>query len=186
MLLGRLLVTAVVCSAVALAQGGMGGGGGMGGMGGGGGMGGMGGGGRGNTDGMNTTTGGMPRAQRQSRFDQVVDKLKLNKEQKEQAQTIMDAAREEAAPLHESVARARLEIADALVNAKGDDAVKKAQDAYAAEVAKVTGLEAKTFAKIFALLKPNQQSRAPAAWDLMADIFNSPGRGGRGRGQNQN
>jgi Spy/CpxP family protein refolding chaperone len=165
----RLLLTAALFSTLALAQGGMkgGGGGGMNDMGGG-----MG--------------GGMPRGQRPSRFDQVADKLKLNKEQKEQAQTIVDAAREEAAPLRESVAKARLGIADALVNAKGDDEVKKAQDAYAAEVVKMTGVEAKAFGKIYALLKPNQQSKAPQAWDLMADMFSSSGRGGgRGRGQSQ-
>ena len=165
----RLLLTAALFSTLALAQGGMkgGGGGGMNDMGGG-----MG--------------GGMPRGQRPSRFDQVADKLKLNKEQKEQAQTIVDAAREEAAPLRESVAKARLGIADALVNAKGDDEVKKAQDAYAAEVVKMTGVEAKAFGKIYALLKPNQQSKAPLAWDLMADMFSSSGRGGgRGRGQSQ-
>ena len=151
----RLLLTTVLSATLALAQGQKGGGGGgMGDMGGGGGMG-----------------GGMPRAQRASRFDQIADKLKLNKDQKEQAQTIMDAAREEATPLRESLAKARLGIADALINAKGDDDVKKAQEAYAAEVAKMTGVEAKAFGKIYALLKPNQQSKASQAWDLMADMF---------------
>jgi hypothetical protein len=51
----------------------------------------------------------------------------------------------------------------------------------------LTGVEAKTFAKIYALLKPNQQSKALQAWDLMADIFSAGGHGGgRGRGQSQN
>jgi hypothetical protein len=163
----RLLLTAALFSTLALAQGGMKGGGG-----GGGDMG----------SGMG---GGMPRGQRPSKFDQIADKLKLSKEQKEQAQTIVDAGREEAAPLRESVAKARLGIADALINAKGDDEVKKAQDAYAAEVAKMTGLEAKTFGKIYALLKPNQQSKASQAWDLMADLFSTSGRSGRGRPQSQ-
>jgi Spy/CpxP family protein refolding chaperone len=163
----RLLLTTVLSATLALAQGQKGGGSGMGDMGGAGGMG-----------------GGMPRAQRPSRFDQMADKLKLNKDQKDQAQTIMDAAREEATPLRESLAKARLGIADALINAKGDDDVKKAQEAYAAEVAKMTGVEAKAFGKVYALLKPNQQSKASQAWDLMADMFSSSGRGGaRGRGQ---
>jgi Spy/CpxP family protein refolding chaperone len=165
----RLLLTAALFSTLALAQGGMKGGGG-------GGTGDMG-------SGMG---GGMPRGQRASKFDQIADKLKLSKEQKEQAQTIVDAGREEAAPLRESVAKARLGVADALINAKGDDEVKKAQDAYAAEVAKMTGLEAKTFGKIYALLKPNQQSKASQAWDLMADLFSSSGRSVRGRPSGQN
>jgi len=177
----RSLLAGFLLAAAALAQGGMGG---MGGSGGG-----MGGSGMGRQQGgqMGDMGGGMPRAQRQSRFDQIADKLKLNKGQREQAQTIVDAGREEAAPLRESVAKARLGIADAMVNNKGDDEVKKAEEAYSAEVAKLTGVEAKTFAKIYALLKPNQQSKAPQAWDLMADIFSSGGRGaGRGRGQGQN
>jgi Spy/CpxP family protein refolding chaperone len=159
----------------------------LGGRGGGGGLGGgqMGGQRQGNGQ-MGEMGGGMPRAQRQSRFDQIADKLKLNKEQREQAQTIMDAGREEAAPLLESVGKARLGIANGLLGGSGDEEVKKAQDAYSAEVAKVTGVEAKTFAKIYALLKPNQQSKALQAWDLMADIFSAGGRGGsRGRGQSR-
>jgi Spy/CpxP family protein refolding chaperone len=174
---GRLLLAATLFSTLALAQGGMGGGGG--GMGGGGDMGGGGAGGRGGMGGgMGDMGGGGGMVRRQSKFDQIADKLKLNKEQKEQVQTILDAGREEAAPLRETVAKARLGIADVLLSGKSDDEVKKAQDAYAAEVAKVTGVEAKTFAKIYALLKPNQQAKAPQAWDLMADIFTTGGRGG--------
>lgn len=182
----RLLLTSALFAALALAQGGMGGGGmDTGGMGGGGGSRKNGG---GDSSGMGDMSGGMPRAQRASRFDQMADKLKLNKDQKDQAQTIMDAGREAATPLRESLGKARLGIADALVNGKGDDEVKKAEDAYTAEVAKMTGLEAKTFAKIYALLKPNQQSKATQAWELMADIFSAGGRGaggGRTRGQSQ-
>ena len=145
----RLLLTLAMASTLSLAQsrGGGGGGGDMGGMGG---------------EGMGG--GGGMRMQRPSKFDQIADKLKLNKEQKEQAQSIMDAAREEAAPLREELPKARLNIADALVNAKGDEELKKAQDAYSAVVAKMTGIEAKAFGKIYALLKPNQQSRAGQAW----------------------
>jgi Spy/CpxP family protein refolding chaperone len=180
---GKLFLLTALFSAVALAQGGMGGGGGMGSMGGGSGMGG---GGRQNGQ-MGDMGSGMPRGQRQSRFDQIADKLKLNKDQKEQAQNIFDAGREEAGPLRESIGKARLGIADAVLNNKSDEDVKKAEDAYSAEVAKLTGVEAKAFAKLYAILKPNQQSKAPLAWDLMSDIFTGGGRGaGRGRGQGQN
>ncbi len=172
---GRLLLTAALFSTLALAQGGGGGmggdsGGGMGGGGGRGGGGGMGG-------GMGDMGGG-GMARRQSKFDQIADKLKLSKEQKEQVQTILDAGREEAGPLRESIAKTRLGIASVILTAKSEDEVRKAQDEYAAEVAKVTGVEAKTFAKIYALLKPNQQAKASQAWDLMADIFTAGGRGG--------
>lgn len=169
----RLLITCALACALAPAQS-RGGGGGMGDMGGNGGMGG------------NGAGGGMPRQQRQSKFDQIADKLKLNKDQKDQAQTIVDAGREEASPLREDLAKARLGVADAMINAKGDDEIKKAQDAYSALVAQMTGIEAKAFGKIYALLKPNQQSKATQAWDLMADMFGAGGRGGgRGRGQSR-
>jgi len=174
----RMLVMAAVCSAMALAQGGMGGGGGD--MGGGGMGGSRGGGGMGGGE-MGGMGGGGMRMQRQSKADQIADKLKLNKDQKEQLQKIFDAGREEAGALRESLSKARLGVADALLNNKSDDDVKKAQEVYAAEVAKATAVEAKAFAKIYALLKPNQQSKAGQAWDLMADIFSAGGRGGGGR-----
>ena len=167
----RLLLTLAMSAALALAQRGGGGGdiGDMGGMPG-----------RGGNQGMGGS--GM-RVQRKSRFDEIADKLKLNKEQKEQAQSILDAAREEAAPLAGPLSKARLGIADALINSRSDEEVKKAQDAYSAVVAQMTGVEAKAFQKIFALLKPNQRSKATQAWDLMADMFTAGGRGGGGRGR---
>jgi Spy/CpxP family protein refolding chaperone len=178
-MLVRLLILCAFMCVLAFSQsrgGGMGGEGGGGGMGEG--MGGMGG-------GMGS---GMPRQQRQSKADQIADKLKLNKDQKEQVATIMDAAREESSSLREQLPKARLELADAMLNAKGEEEIKKARDAYAVLVAQMTGIEAKAFGKIYALLKPNQQAKASQAWDLMADIFVSGGRGagrgnGRGRGQ---
>ena len=82
-MLVRLLLTAVLAAGFASAQGGRGGGGGMGGeeggMGGGSGMGGG---------------GGTIQMRRQSRQDMLFDKLKLSKEQKEQATQILAAAME--------------------------------------------------------------------------------------------
>jgi len=161
----RFMLTLALASPLALAQRGGGGGGG------------------GEMGGMGGNDMGMMRPQRQSRFDQFADKLKLNKDQKEQAQSIMDAAREEATPLREQLSKARINIADVLINNKGDEELKKAQDAYSGVVAQMTGVEAKAFQKIYALLKPNQQSKATQGWDLMADMFSSSGRGGAGRGQ---
>jgi hypothetical protein len=55
--------------------------------------------------------------------------------------------------------------------------------AYETAAAKMTDAEAATFTQVFALLKPNQLSRAPAAFEIMAGFFVppvSPGRAGRG------
>src|SRR5215475_11750150 len=87
----RLLLMAVVAGGVACAQAGGGeesGMGGMGGMGGGGGRGGRGGGGN------DMGGGGMAQPRRLTRVEILFDKLKLNKEQKEQAVTILSAASE--------------------------------------------------------------------------------------------
>ena len=171
-MLVRFFLTAVLAAGFASAQGGRGGGG-MGGggeegMGGGGGMG-----------------GGMPQMRRQSRQDMLFDKLKLNKEQKEQATQILSAAMEKAAPTRDLLTKGRIVIANAITGKASEDEVKKMLGEYAAVSATMTGIEAEAFAKLYALLKPNQQSKAPQAFELMAGMFaggGMQGGGGRGRG----
>src|SRR6185369_3174051 len=116
----RVLLTAVVAVGLASAQRG-GGGSGMGagtgdegGMGGGGGMGA--GGGMGGGSGM---PGGMPR--RQTKAEMFLEKLKLNKEQKEDALTILNAANEKAAPIREQLAKGRAMMAN-MITSKAPEA----------------------------------------------------------------
>jgi hypothetical protein len=61
---------------------------------------------------------------------------------------------------------------------------------YSALAAQMDGVEAEAFGKIYAMLKPNQQSKAEVGFELMAGMFESAGRGqgagagmGRGRGE---
>jgi hypothetical protein len=170
-MLVRLFLTVILAAGLASAQGGRGGGGGGGGeegMGGGGGMG-----------------GGMPQMRRQSRQDMLFDKLKLNKEQKEQASQILSAAMEKAAPTRDLLNKGRIVIANAITGKAGEDEVKKMLGEYAAVSATMTGIEADVFAKLYALLKPNQQSKAPQAFELLAGMFaggGMQGGGGRDRG----
>ena len=67
----------------------------------------------------------------------------------------------------------------------GDSAdAKSVLDAYTAAAAKMSHIEADAFSKVYALLKPNQQSKAPQAFARMAGFFQAtPGRGGRGGGR---
>jgi Spy/CpxP family protein refolding chaperone len=175
-MLARLLLTAILATTLASAQrGGGGGGGGMEGEGGGGGMRGEGGMGMG---------GGAPRVQRQSKLDMIADKLKLSKDQKEQLQTILQAGMEQAMPVAEQITKGREVIAGAIIGGKSDDDIKKMMEQYAGLAAQMTAVETEAFTKVYALLKPNQQSKAPAAFELMAGIFSGAG-GGRGRGQGQ-
>jgi Spy/CpxP family protein refolding chaperone len=167
-MLARLLLSAVLATTLAYAQ--RGGGGGS----------------RNNPSSMGAE---MPRVQRLSRTDQIADKLKLNKDQKEQLLNILSAAREEAAPIREQMDKARTQIAGSMIDGKDDDS-KKLLDAYPAVAAQMAGLEAKTFSKIFAILKPNQQGKAEQAFELMAGMFNAAptnmsGRGGSGRSERE-
>ena len=180
-MLVRLLLTAVLAAGLASAQrGGGGGGGDEGGMGGGGG-------GRGGDMGA-----GMPQVQRLTRTEMLFEKLKLNKDQKEAAQAILSAATEQAAPARDMLTKGRMVIANAITGKASEDDLKKLLGQYTAVNATMTGIEAEAFGKLYALLKPNQQSKAPQAFELMAGMFDGGGmpgggagrgRGGQGRGE---
>ena len=180
-MISRLLLTAVAAAALASAQRGGGGGGGMGELGaenGGGGGGGMN---RGN-DGMG---GGMsPQTRKPTKAEQFADKLKLSKDQREEVQTIFSAAFERAGSVRAEMDKQRAQIAGAMIDGKTGDDLNKVVEGYAAASAQLTKIEAETFAKVYALLKPNQQGKAAEAFELMAGIFTPPvsGRGGARRG----
>jgi len=164
-MLGRLVLTAAIGTAMAFAQGGMGGGG----MGGGGSSrngGGMGGG----------EMGGGMRTQRQTPFDQFAEKLKLNKDQKTEAQTVVEDALKEMTPILQQLQQARQNLAGAFIGGQSGDAVLKA---YAPLAAQTAGIEAQAFAKICKMLKPNQQKNAPQAFEMLADMLDRPRVGGR-------
>jgi Spy/CpxP family protein refolding chaperone len=183
----RVVLTAAMAAAMAFAQegGGMGGGmpgGGMGGMGSGGGMGGRGGGGGGGMGGM----GGGMRSQPKQPLDLFAEKLKLNNDQKVEVNTILEAASKEVAPVSQQMLQARQNLAGVLINGQTGDAVDQLVKAYASLAAKNAAIEAKAFAQICKMLKPNQQKNAGQAFQLLAQAFDRPrmggGRGGSRRG----
>jgi hypothetical protein len=118
--------------------------------------------------------------------EKMIDRLKLD--DKTQAPEVrlllMDASREATAP-----GQKMLELRQQLVNLalqNNANEMKAATDAYAAAATEMAGVEARAFAKIYALLKPNQQQNAPQAFAIMAGIFQpSPSRGGGQRGGGQ-
>ena len=85
----------------------------------------------------------------------------------------------------------RAKIAGALIDGKPADEVNKLTADYATVAAQMTKVEADAFAKIYALLKPNQQAKADQAFELMAGMFSGGPRprgpggmgGGAGRGR---
>src|ERR1035437_5315192 len=158
-MLVRLLLSAVLAAGFASAQRGGGGGGSE--------EGGMG--------------GGTPQMRRQSKQDMLFDKLKLNKDQKEEATKILAAAMEKAAAARDLLTKGRIVLANAITGKASDDDIQKLLAEYTKVNATMTGIEAEAFGKVYALLKPNQQSKAPQAFELMAGMF-AVGGMGRGRG----
>lgn len=160
----RLLLTAILAATLVSAQRGGGGGG-------------RGGGGMGEGD--------TPRMvpQRQSKANQFSEKLKLSKEQQDEANTALMEAVRELAPVRGEMDKSRVAIASALIDGKSPDEVKKFMDEYAAAAAQATTIEVKVFSKVFASLKPNQQAKAGQAYELLAEALDSLGGGGAaGRG----
>ena len=102
------------------------------------------------------------RASRTTRFDTIADKLRLSKEQKDQAATIFDAAQQTAAPLNEQILNGRKQITGAYMqNQASGEGFEKLMAAYTEVLAQMAGLEADAYGKLYAILKPNQQKGAP-------------------------
>jgi hypothetical protein len=116
-----------------------------------------------------------------------MSRLKLDeKTQVPQAMEILSAAAREAAPLGTQL----LQICQQQLNAemsKQPEAIAQANAAYATAAGKLASIEAQAFAKIYAMLKPNQTSKANEAFELLPVILTPAapvrgGSGGRGRG----
>jgi NifU-like protein involved in Fe-S cluster formation len=173
MILKMLLTTAAVAT-LAFAQGG----------GDTGGMGGMGGrpGGNNGTNGANGMgSSGIPHAQKESKGDQIVSRLKLSKDQKAEFESILEVAFQTAGPARTELAKGRAALANAILAGQPADEIAKITKDYTAVEAQMTDQEVKAFQKIYAILKPNQTVHAPEAFDLMAGILDPPA-GGRGAG----
>jgi hypothetical protein len=178
-MLVRFLLTAALAAGFAFGQGGVadegmpGGGGRGGGRGGGGG---------------DMGAGAPMQTRRQTKTEMLFDKLKLNKEQKEEAAAILSAAMEKAAPVRDQINKGRMVIANAITGKASEEDVKNLLSQFTSINANMTGIEAEAFGKLYAILKPNQQAKAPQAFELMAGMFagggmpGGGGGGGRGRG----
>ena len=122
-------------------------------------------------------SGGMPRAQRQSKFDIVADKLHLNKDQKEQAAKIVSAAQEEAAPINEQIRQGRNAITSAIIDGKTGDDLDKMMAQYTDLMAQKAALEAKAYGKLYAILDAKEQAKAaPVFVEEMDGMLDGGGR----------
>jgi hypothetical protein len=168
-MLWRIAFTLMMASALACAQE-EGGGGGIGSsrMDRGGGRGGEGGGG-----------GGGMRAPRQTPFDVFADKLKLNKDQKTEARSILADASKEVTGTLQQLQQARHDLAGVYING-ADDHADQILKQFVPLTAQLAGIETNAFARICKLLKPNQRKNAPQAFELLAEMFDRAGGNSRG------
>ena len=143
------------------------------------------------SSGMGSDDTGAPRIgiQQRTPAERFADRLKLDAKTQIPAveQILSDAARE-AAPIGQQMLQLRQQLVNLALENKPAD-TKPVVDEYAAAAAKMAGIEARAFAKVYATLKPNQQSSASQAFAIMAGMFQPPaprtpgGRAGRGGGQ---
>jgi hypothetical protein len=115
-------------------------------------------------------------------FEQFADRLKLDaKTQLPAVEQIFTEAQKEAAPVGQQMLQLRQRLINLALENKAEE-MKPVQDAYAASAATMAGIEARVFAKVYATLKPNQQSSASQAFAIMAGIFQPAAPRGGARG----
>ena len=126
---------------------------------------------------------GAPPMQPNTPFEDFVEALRLdNRSQVPQVQQLMVEGAKGSAGLVTEIFQARQLILNLELTNKAAEKPPALQS-HAALAAQMAGAEAATFAKVYALLRPNQQSRAPGAFAQMAGFFfppANPGRAGRG------
>jgi hypothetical protein len=149
-MLTRLWVGGVLAAGLVMAQG-RGGGGDMGG--------------RGGMDNVPIMT------SRPSRFDQMAQTLKLNKDQKKTLRSTMDEAQKEASPIREQMLKNQLAIGDAVRGGKGAEELGSLVGAEAALETRMAAVELKAFAKIYNSLDKDQQGLTRPVFGMMRGIF---------------
>lgn len=108
-------------------------------------------------------------------FQQFVGRLKLDKKtQAPAAEQIFGEALKEAGPVGQQMILLRQQLVNVTLANKPED-LKPVQDAYTVAAARMTAIEVGAFAKVYAMLKPDQQSRSPEAFAIMAGVFQPPG-----------
>lgn len=94
-----------------------------------------------------------------TRFDRISDALKLSKDQKRDFKAAMDDAQKEATPIHDQMTQGRLAIAEAIAAGKSKEEVDKAVQSQAELETQMDSIELHAFAKIVAVLEPDQKQR---------------------------
>ena len=97
-------------------------------------------------------------AQRPGPLDQLAQMLKLTRDQRKDVKGILDDAQKDVAPLRDSMAKSREQIAAAIEAGKSQDEIDQAVKSFSVIEAQVTAAEAKAFTRIFAGLDAGQKA----------------------------
>lgn len=104
-----------------------------------------------------------PAQHRQNRgqmFDRMAAKLNLTDDQKQQAKAIMGSARESSKPVREQLRQDRLALKNAVKAGKSDAEIDQISANLGRDTAQMTAIRTKAFAKVYALLTPEQRTQA--------------------------
>jgi hypothetical protein len=93
-----------------------------------------------------------------SRMDSMATALQLDKDQKREAKATFDAAAKEATPVRDEITKARVQLATAIAEKKGQAELDPLIQAYSAELAKMADIELRAFTKIFKGLSTEQRN----------------------------
>ncbi len=111
------------------------------------------------------------RAYQQNRLDRFTELLRLNKEQKNGAKEIFDAAQKEAVPVRDQILKSRTDLASAYLAKKPQAEIDQLTTTYAGQVAAMTSIEMRAFAKLCDSLNPDQQKKVGQAFPLVPGMF---------------
>ena len=112
-------------------------------------------------------------------FDKLATKLNMTDDQKQQAKSIMDSSRESSKPVRDQLRQDRLALKDAVKAGKSDAEIDQLSANLGKDTGQMTAIRTKAFAKVYALLTPEQRTKA----DQLADHPRGMFRGGHGHGQ---
>ncbi len=111
-------------------------------------------------------------------FDKMAQKLNLTDSQKAQARSIMDSARTSAKPIAQQLRQEKTALHDAVKAGKPDADIDQLSSQVGNLEGQLTAIRTKAFAKVYALLTPEQRTQADQMHQQRRGMF----KGGRGHG----
>jgi len=111
-------------------------------------------------------------------FDRIAAQLNLTDDQKQQAQAILQASRHSAQPVTQQLKQNRQALHEAIKAGKPDADIDQLAATSGNLMGQVTAIRTKAFARIYALLTPEQRIKADQLGDRVHGMF----MGGHGHG----